>query len=132
MAAKKLSAYQKYLNRRERMINKGYFVAEVLDEKGFEESVELARSEIKAGNLKTKRSAEQYIIEEADRYFTKKQAKTLKMGINDMLKDKDIRGEDGKIKQVNADFIYKKESRKLIDDFMKWKGDKTLIGGHYE
>ena len=93
MAAKKLSAYQKYLNRRERMINKGYFVAETMDEKGFEESVELARSEIGEGNLKTRRSAEQYVIEEGNRYFSKKQAKSLKMGINDMLRDKKILGD---------------------------------------
>ena len=84
MAAKKLSAYEKYLNRRKRMIDKGYFLSEVLKEENFEESVELARIEIEEGNLKTKRSPEQYIIEEADRYFTKKQARVLKMGINDM------------------------------------------------
>lgn len=147
MAAKKLSAYQKYLNRRERMIKKGYFVTEAMDERSFDESVELAKSEIEQGSLKTRRSAEQYAIEEGDRYFTKKQAKALKKGINDMLRDKKflnedgikdmlrdkkILGEDGKIKEVNVDFIYRMESRKLIDKFMKWKGDKTLVGGHYE
>ena len=146
MAAKKLSAYQKYLNRRERMIDKGYILRDAMDEEEFNQSVDLVRTEI-GKSINTKRSAEQYTIEEADRYFTTKQAKSLKMGINDMLKDKKfikekgikkmlrdkkILGEDGKIKQVNTDFIYKNESKELIDEFIKWKKKKTLVGGHYE
>lgn len=133
MAARKLSGYQKYLNRRERMIDKGYILREAMSESEFYQSVGFIENEKKSGRLITKKSAEQYVIAEADKYFTKNQAKALKMGINDMFKDKGIRDEEGNIRKINVDFIYRnKETMSLISDFTAWKSGKFLVGGHYE
>lgn len=132
MARKKLSAYQKYLNKRSRLEDKGYILKEAMTEIEYNHLVKYVDREIRSGELITKKTAEEF-VNSGEKYFSKSQAKALKMGINDMLKEKGVRDEFGNIRQINVDFIYKnKETMSLIDQFMTWKGDKTLIGGHYE
>ena len=132
MAARKLSAYQKYVNKRRRLEYQGYILKEEMSEIEYNHLVKYVQREIDSGSLITKKSAEQF-VNSGEKYFSKAQAKALKMGINDMLKEKGIRDEYGNIRQINVDFIYKnKETMSLIADFVAWKADKTLVGGHYE